>query len=395
MTETVIYYPYYELEKDKLISKPNHLLNIKTFLLLADKVLIPPAHILETELNNILSLKDRVQPFIDSGSIYTTVGKTNKTLTDYYQQKKEESTVWDKITNTKATEIIEIFSSVEAFQNRDRIKQSYLYYDYLNELIFKKDDIGKHFTQYKLNLIQNEIKSLLDKKGYLLSKADFDESINKLIKTKKIDKQQFKMLSDFSNSAYYYVGCIGNNSSIGFSSYFQDIEISKLKSDFEFGPILFYDPKFFISFLSKIGLAITETDIQNLTSQEIEEIRQHDGFKKFKKTYQNFCSICQQTLDDKVYEAHIKNKFGLKFKSTKWLISYSTFLATLGLVGTSNPYTLILFFLSLAESYFSSNTIMTKKLFAKSIDKIRIGLTSKIDPFNSFLLKIENVINEK
>ncbi len=391
MNEVVIYYPYYELEKDNLIPKPNHILNVKIFLLLADKLLIPPSHLHDARLEYIQSLNG-LHKFIDNNSIVTSVGQSNHNLKEYFFQKKYEHGNWDKREEYKASEVIELFSNVDSFRKRDRIKQSYFFYEYLKDLLLENSEEFV-FSKRKTDILHNEIEKILDRKGYMISKTDFNELILRLKKSRKLNNIQFKTLRDFSNSAYYYAGCVGNKSHIGYSSYFQNIQISKFNSELEFGPILYYDPHFFIKVLNAIGIIDNENDIVSLSYNQINEIRQHKGFRLFIAQYNKLSKICQQSLDDSKYASTVINKIERKMKGYKWGISYSTFIATVGLLGSSNPFLWTIYVLTLLEGYIGTLSF-SKKFFNKSIDKIRIKMTERIDPFTSFCLKLENIFDE-
>lgn len=250
--EVVIYYPYFELEKDRLIQKTNHELNLKVLSLICDSVLLPPSHLLELSLSSLDFLKAEFKLFFDNQTFTTSVGSNQTNLNEFYFEKRLQSIDWNEIKERKSCEIIELFSNTDYFRKRDITRQSFVFYEQLKDLILTESEyINNVFTKRKINILETEIDKILNKKGFFISKKDFDNLIDRLKENRRLLSFQHKILKDFSNSAYYYAGGLGNNSIIGHSSYFQSVQINLLKLNTEYSPIILYNPSFFCDVLKK------------------------------------------------------------------------------------------------------------------------------------------------
>lgn len=392
--EIVIYYPYFELEKDRLIQKTNHEFNLKVLSLICDSILLPPSHLLDLSLSSLDFLKVRFKPFFDNQIFTTSVGSNQINLNEFYFEKKLQAIDWDEIKERKSLEIIELFNNTDCFRKRDRTRQSFVFYEHLKDLILTESEyIENVFTKRKINILETEIDKILNKKGFFISKMDFDNLIDRLKGSRRLLSIQHKILKDFSNSAYYYAGGLGNNSVIGHSSYFQKIQINLLKSNTEYNPTILYNPSFFCDVLKKLRVIESEEDILKLSPLDINELRQSDAFEKFILQYNKFSQICQQTIDNKSLRDAITKSIDLKIKTYKWAFSFSSFISTFGLLVSQDAFILSMYLLGLLESYIS-NFNFSKKFYAKTIDKVRSSLVERIDPFAGFCLNIERIIKE-
>lgn len=392
--EVVIYYPYFELEKDRLIQKTNHELNLKVLSLICDSVLLPPSHLLELSLSSLDFLKAEFKLFFDNQTFTTSVGSNQTNLKEFYFEKRLQSIDWNEIKERKSCEIIELFSNTDYFRKRDITRQSFVFYEQLKDLILTESEyINNVFTKRKINILETEIDKILNKKGFFISKKDFDNLIDRLKENRRLLSFQHKILKDFSNSAYYYAGGLGNNSIIGHSSYFQSVQINLLKLNTEYSPIILYNPSFFCDVLKKIKVIESDEDILKLSPTDIHELRQSDAFEKFILQYNKFSEICQQTIDNENFRNTIAKSIDLKIKTYKWAFSFSSFISTLGLLVSQDAFILSMYLLGLLESYIS-NFSFSKKFYAKTIDKVRSSLVERIDPFTGFCLNIERIIKE-
>ncbi len=392
--EVVIYYPYFELEKDRLIQKTNHELNLKVLSLICDSVLLPPSHLLELSLSSLDFLKAEFKLFFDNQTFTTSVGSNQTNLNEFYFEKRLQSIDWNEIKERKSCEIIELFSNTDYFRKRDITRQSFVFYEQLKDLILTESEyINNVFTKRKINILETEIDKILNKKGFFISKKDFDNLIDRLKENRRLLSFQHKILKDFSNSAYYYAGGLGNNSIIGHSSYFQSVQINLLKLNTEYSPIILYNPSFFCDVLKKIKVIESDEDILKLSPTDIHELRQSDAFEKFILQYNKFSEICQQTIDNENFRNTIAKSIDLKIKTYKWAFSFSSFISTLGLLVSQDAFILSMYLLGLLESYIS-NFSFSKKFYAKTIDKVRSSLVERIDPFTGFCLNIERIIKE-
>ena len=390
----VIYYPYFELEKDRLIQKTNHELNLKVLSLICDSVLLPPSHLLELSLSSLDFLKAEFKLFFDNQTFTTSVGSNQTNLNEFYFEKRLQSIDWNEIKERKSCEIIELFSNTDYFRKRDITRQSFVFYEQLKDLILTESEyINNVFTKRKINILETEIDKILNKKGFFISKKDFDNLIDRLKENRRLLSFQHKILKDFSNSAYYYAGGLGNNSIIGHSSYFQSVQINLLKLNTEYSPIILYNPSFFCDVLKKIKVIESDEDILKLSPTDIHELRQSDAFEKFILQYNKFSEICQQTIDNENFRNTIAKSIDLKIKTYKWAFSFSSFISTLGLLVSQDAFILSMYLLGLLESYIS-NFSFSKKFYAKTIDKVRSSLVERIDPFTGFCLNIERIIKE-
>jgi hypothetical protein len=315
-------------------------------------------------------------------------------LNEFYFEKKLQAVDWTKLKEKKSYEIIELFSNVDNFKKRDIIRQSFVFYEHLRDLVLTENEyLIDIFSKRKINILEEEIDRILNKNGFLLSKTDFDVLINNLKKSRRLNPIQYRTLKDFSNSAYYLAGGLGNNSIIGYSSYFQNLKISSLKTNIEYSPTILYDPRFFCDVLKKLKVIESKEDILKLSIEDINNLRQSVAFRKFILQYNKFCKLCQQTIDNKNLRDKVAKNIDLKIKTYKWAISFSSFLATLGILVSQNNFALSLYFLGLLENYISDLNF-SHKFYANTIDKIRCRLIERIDPFTGFFLNIEQVIKE-
>ena len=384
----------FELEKDRLIQKTNHELNLKVLSLICDSVLLPPSHLLELSLSSLDFLKAEFKLFFDNQTFTTSVGSNQTNLNEFYFEKRLQSIDWNEIKERKSCEIIELFSNTDYFRKRDITRQSFVFYEQLKDLILTESEyINNVFTKRKINILETEIDKILNKKGFFISKKDFDNLIDRLKENRRLLSFQHKILKDFSNSAYYYAGGLGNNSIIGHSSYFQSVQINLLKLNTEYSPIILYNPSFFCDVLKKIKVIESDEDILKLSPTDIHELRQSDAFEKFILQYNKFSEICQQTIDNENFRNTIAKSIDLKIKTYKWAFSFSSFISTLGLLVSQDAFILSMYLLGLLESYIS-NFSFSKKFYAKTIDKVRSSLVERIDPFTGFCLNIERIIKE-
>ena len=100
--EVVIYYPYFELEKDRLIQKTNHELNLKVLSLICDSVLLPPSHLLELSLSSLDFLKAEFKLFFDNQTFTTSVGSNQTNLNEFYFEKRLQSIDWNEMKGNPA-----------------------------------------------------------------------------------------------------------------------------------------------------------------------------------------------------------------------------------------------------------------------------------------------------
>jgi hypothetical protein len=197
------------------------------------------------------------------------------------------------------------FTHYKHFIKRDVSKQSTAFFTFLQQGFFSDNPYSlannKLFTLSDIELLELEVSDLINDKGYAISKENLDDLVELLLKQGKLSPMQVKRVMDFSSSAYFYSGGMGNNALVAFSDYFYKAPIPAFLMDKESGTNLFYDPRFFINLLIALEVIRNSNDIRRLDFDDILKLRNNSYCKSFLSQYRRFSEIC--------YRHFLENRF--------------------------------------------------------------------------------------
>lgn len=399
--EVLIYYPYFELETKGLIPKVDHEIYLKSLSLLADRILLPPSHLLDTTPYNINLLKHKFFQFCESDVFITSYRKGQSSISDFIEAKKAGGDLWNDKKEVVAEGVVDLFRHYKKFIKRDVKKQSALFYDFLAEGVFGDSELSfansDMFSSNQIELLNSEVEKIIDKKGFTISKRDFDNVVLTLGNDEKLNPLQIKKVLDFTNSAYFYSGGLGNTSMVAFSDYFLKSPISGFLNDEDFGTNLFYDPMFFLSLLEATDVIDTKNDIKYLSFDEIMNLRKHSYFKEFLRQYRRFSKICylhfnNNFLNNKAIEVAVLRRFKKDIKLLDRMRRGVFEVSKNIVVGTTlaHPFNLIMMlpiFLVLGD--------YEKKVSRKiNFEQVLFRITGRIAPLGTFCTAIENMVEK-
>jgi hypothetical protein len=399
---TVLYYPYLELENHKLVTKIDHELFIKTLCLICQRVLLPPSHLIESNISTIVNFRNSLLPLIDAGIIVTSLGKGQSNINAFVENKKEEQKEqWTDNKSLKAEIVSNLFEDDTLLLKRNIKQQSELFYEAIYEGFYGTDHFSfannPLFSEHDLSLIRKGVDKIQDIKGFKISKNDLDNLTWKLKEDKLLGAKQSNYMYDFATNTYFYGGGRTNQAIVGFSKYFMKTPLKDFLNDSDFGTNLFYDPILLLKTLKEVGIISTFDDIRLLSCHDIIKLRQNDVFRKFAREYKKFSYISYRSynktdVENKVVEdillGKIKQELRLLENIRKSIFEVSK--NVISLLCLEHPYNLLTFypmFFQLGDY----NMALSKQIGLEGI--IRRTMVN-LKPFGLFCSAIDEMIKK-
>lgn len=278
----VVYYSDFGLQREGKISNVNHELNLKTLLLLADKVLIPSSHILHANFLDVKMLVDKFSRFFYKDSLFTQLPREYYDFGQYsydylanYKNEKNISAIRD---NCRYISYY-MFPEKQKFRIYNSKDQIQNFYSMINKYIEIDDKISE-ITRID---ILNQIHCNSDINNPL-SKIYFENIIKELERKKRRNIVHLKTLSEI---CYYSAGATSNKAIISSNEYLnyellllinRNVDVKNQSSEF-------YNAQYFIEVLKILGIIEGEEEICNLTYDEIVYLRKQKCFHDFLNTY--------------------------------------------------------------------------------------------------------------
>lgn len=303
-----IYYPEFELESRGLLGKnnhPNHILNIRLLLFLCDHVILPPSHLLYTDIKNIISLKNNLQEFFDEGKIVTIQYQSG--IDGYLDSRIER--IQDPIKKEKLklnADLIntDLFSKSTVEHNKvDEKKQLALFDTWTRELL---DDSNAYKKQSRI-LIECMDK-ISYKSGEPVHSHQLNDALIEMYNNKTITRNQKIYLLNLMSQAYYLSGTQTMDSLVSYNNYFEQIDLQgSLLKTYSEAANLIINPYFLYNLFSTMG--ITVTDICQLSVDDYNKIMDHKYWKSFLAIFETIYTDAQDLNDLLKYRESLKETY--------------------------------------------------------------------------------------
>lgn len=324
-------FPWNDMQTRLNFDKKTHLVYLKVLALLVDHVAIPP-----TFLVYGMKANDKDEQFLrsvsemfDSKTFLTAVHSSMNNPKDFFEYKLNQGDVDEKtIFATRKNESQNFFKKIPLL-HRDINSMSSNFKDLLIENINKISD--RTLEEEKQERIFREIQNTEKVGEVSLSRSAF---INILDNTKiDLTKNQYRACYYAMNNAYYTSGA---------QTYYSDIACLSVEEYSVLGKDIFeaennkviigYDPILFFNVLKCHNISFEE--IENLTQNEIDRLKEDNRFKHFIIQYRKYIDLLQQVelavsgwSKEKIRKfkldviTDIENRFHTEqLKLTKWAI---------------------------------------------------------------------------
>lgn len=281
-----IYYPHLDLEtKGLLANNINHVLNIKLLLLLADRVLLLPSHLVYTEFAKLQSLKKYLIDFFESGKIVTSIHLGQNTLNDHYAEKihlaqsKQEQ---NRLVILSEFILSELFSESPPLIKRDNNQEICRFQIVFND-INKNSIIGTKNTRLirSVELFETAFFNKSESCETFLTIQDVENLYNELFTIGKIPRSHVDFLRKNMIGAYYYCGSLANHAITAYNPYFVGIQFDVISNDIPFRSNNAYNPDFLLDILLGLDVISCPDELLQLTSLDYDHIKQHTAWREF------------------------------------------------------------------------------------------------------------------
>lgn len=394
-----IYYPHFDLENKGLLkSTPNHVLNIKLLILLADKILIRMSHLLNTNLMNLHIIEDELYDFILDGKVETAIYNTNDTLDNYFGNKIEETIADDLRHDYK---IKSEYLKNRIFNNNPHLiyidneheKQNF-HMLYTETNLLKAKQSRNRYLIRSAQEFQEEIYKRMNEKGAYLNLSEVDIMIFDLIKRGKVKKNHYDFFLSNQVGAYYYCGSIASSSIVAYNPYFQNIQFENISKHIEYTSSYVYDPNFLLNVLLKLNIINKAEDIEKLSSKDIDLIHKQKAWTWFQNIFSTLYDDAV-TLDEFVKrEENVQKKiqkikkfvFGLSLgTASDAAISYIVGMFLAGHVAGA---------ISLILGLAIGDSKMIQHIQEKTTDKIIERIYATVEPFYVITSKVKQIVSD-
>ena len=270
------------MQQEGKLGPVNHELNLKVFLLLSDKILIPASHLLHARKSDIWLLYNHFSDYFEKDYIYTQLPKEYHAFSDFsydflnkYRIKQKKPFLYE---NSNLLSSL-IFPDKQHFRIYNSKAQVDYFYSIMSEQIQRDTKISEKTRQDILCSIYNN-----SDPNNPLSKTYFDNIIKQL---EKKGRRNIQHLKRFSEICYYSAGAYTNNAIISSNAYLDSnaLTIINSKANNSYLSSEFYNASCFISILKSLGIIETDNDISRLTFSEILYLKKQKEFQKFLEAY--------------------------------------------------------------------------------------------------------------
>ena len=386
-----VYYPYFKIECSSSSKKYNHKLYLFVLSLFCDKILIPARHLLEIG-NDTFDILLKNKGLFQEGIVFSRIPKSKKNLDQYYNDIISKNEYRGKeAASTRISKII---------QDLYKTDTKFTDYNPIDQQTYYCQGITTFLDEYSHN--HRNVKGFDDVKNICSStatKEDFDSALFNIKQNNLITKKTYTRIKNASDLIYFVSGASVGHLTVCYDSYFdyQCIrkEMESTISDFNNIINKHYDPKQIISLLKRLGIIEKETDLENLSLEDILYLRKLTCFTKFVKKFDEFSS---KSSFDEFFE---KEKSAFKVICNMKSLIISFFLTVISslvsfLIAKTLITTIIISVVTLFISYIISYFLHTKSKYEiPMIENILDVIIGKINPVSLFLAKLRWRIESK
>ena len=289
-----VYYPHYDLESKGLLHNCNHTLNIKLLLLLFDRVLLQPSHLLEIPVTALATLKFHFGDFIADGKIVASIHAEQNGLDDFYCDKLDKLALRnydvDSIYDKSRFVINELFQTPNSVFKRDYTnKERGLFSAVFND--FTENSIAlapKSRLGNSADKLRRRVRSVGDTGDDFLAVSDV---LRDMAKNKAIPKTNIDVIYRDIISAYYYCGSLANEAVAAYNPFFLKARYDAASKSIPYRSGEALDPEFLLRVLRALNIIDSPGDLLKLDSIDYSEIKKHDAWLDF---YDYFSKLYNQ-----------------------------------------------------------------------------------------------------
>ena len=387
---------YANFDEDSSTSK-EHTLWLNVLLLLSEKILIPPTHLLRMRFENLNILKNYAV-YISNGAIHTNLYEEFESVTQYLKYKIDETLESKAISNLRLETIADLFSSSNSYQITKACQQSDIFMKIIDDGLRNLNQ-KRSLQPDEFKLIENAQNNLLERssRGYIY-RSEIETEIHNLHLNEKIKRHSLEEVLKVIDEAYYIAGAYHNNAIITYSKQRNNnFYIPKTYANKTVNA-LYYDPNVFLTVMQSLGIISSFNDFNRIEQSELNDLRNTKVFSDFILKYKSFCeSINSYNLSD-LEEMTFVDKSKKKIRQTEKAASiiYGLNLLPidllLGMLETGFFPIPILTAIKLVLDKVFENTKPAKYIQKNVPDKICKNMLEIIDPFSAFCYKLKKDI---
>lgn len=287
-----IYYPHFDLVSKGLLPQQNHVLNIKLLSLMCDQILVLPSHLLDISYSELVHLNNEISDFFHSGKIVTSIYQGQNGVGEYYLKKIDEANDTEL---KSAYQIKKDYVLCNLFEEphiifRDNEKEKGLFQIVFNEAnILQATESNNAKLKHSVEIFKNEFYNRSERKGAYLTIKDVDEMTMDLIHEKCIYKTHRNFFLKNMIGSYYYCGSLANSAITAYNPYFINISYDDFSKSNPYGSSKIYSPEFLLNVLIGLKIFDTPADALRLSSEDIDEIKNHKAWNEFRNNYSSLC----------------------------------------------------------------------------------------------------------
>ena len=355
-----IYYSDFGLQREKKLNdKINHILNIKLLVLLSTEVLIPISHLMHAETSDIAKFSNNFSEFFRENYIFTQLPTNVNNMNEHFKQyinNDRYKDIRDKLKMNSFLLSNKLLPENRTFKVYSSYEQMKSYHLHIIEFITDDNSLSDKTKKDILNFINSnyDINNPLSKKG-------FETFANELVKRRRKNAEHIKYISEM---CYYISGSETNSAIISSNHYLTQRSLSEINkyANTNYSSSEYYNPKYFYDILKSLNIIENETDITNLTFQEIQYLKKQKEFKQFIELYYELSLACQDLtlLLDKTKFERVKLIKNLAFNFG--LTISETVLSTYIFKMDNNPF-VAMFILWILNSFLENSSFKPLKTF--------------------------------
>jgi len=392
-----IYYANYNI---KSVQKINHTLWLNSLLLLVNKILIPPTHLLRMNFEDLINLKT-YSSYISRGNIYTNLYDGFNNVTQYLEYKIGEISESKQKYNTRLSIISDLFSSSKSYKITTAYQQSNIFTEIVNDNLKSFYNGRNHnINDDELKIIENAQNILFEKnsRGFIY-RFEFEEVVNNLFKDNKIKKNSLKKIFKIIDNSYYVAGALHNKAIISYSERNNKLMIPSIYGE---KPVSFYyyNPNFFLTFLKTLGIITSFDEFNKINRSELTDLRNtkifNDFIREYESLFKTINNINLDNLENLLIICKLKKEINF-YKKISEFIHFIMVTLPIDLYLGSLPVPL------------SISIIIIKFILLKILEDSKIGkcykknisdkLCSRVieifNPFSAFCYKLKKIIDYK
>lgn len=398
--ESSIYFSNYAIDNNPRLYKLSNQTQLKIYLLLSNRVLIPPTHFLKMSDGNLKELTD-LKSFFEQGYICTTLYDGFGKVTDYLNFKIENDIGYERVYKYRLEKLDDFFESDKSAVSSTDSKQGGEFTSIvLSQIEEYKKKISNRKIERELNEEEKYIHELIanSNKGFLY-KAELEKEIHDLRTDKKISKALKNDTLALIDKSYFLAGAIGTNSILSYSAHYDEIGLPLNYGSHKVTHLV-YSTDFFVKVLEALGIIDSVEDIEKLSVNDILSLKKTSAFKKFIMEYSKLCDIinCKSIEDDMFRDSKSINDKRVRLLWWKRLAKCLAAVAALPIDGVINliegEMNIPIYTIATAcLGAFCSHSKFDKTYEKCVVDRISIQISKRIDIFSHFCLLLKDKIN--